>query len=352
MAAPFVAGSAALLLEAKGKSIELVRSIRTLLETTAVTISAEHGDNTVLQTLAQQGAGLMNVYNAVHSTTVVTPGELLLNDTANFVSEHHFTVHNTGPSERTFELSHVPAGTAITVAPETIFPANGPLSLNRDFATADLSNTSFTLASGQSKTITVTFTPPNGTDSTLFPVYSGSIQVTSEGDPPLHVSYLGLATSIKDKQVIDTTNIFFGINLPALLDAAGDVQEGPKNYTFDPGSGDFPTVFFRLTFGTPILQIDLVASDANIGASGSSGVALDDILGRLYEATFVSRNDDVPRGNPVTEIPLDTPTFANGTTIPNGTYRILLRALRVTGDPGKGSDYESWLSPVVGVFIS
>ncbi|KAJ8076300.1 hypothetical protein PM082_000719 [Marasmius tenuissimus] len=352
MAAPFIAGSAALLLEAKGKSIELVRSIQTLLETTAVTTPAEHGDDTVLQTLAQQGAGLINVFNAVHSTMVVTPGELLLNDTANFVSEHHFTVHNTGPSERTFELSHIPAGTAITVAPETIFPANGPLSLNRDFATADLSDTSLTLASGQSKTITVTFTPPNGTDSTLFPVYSGSIQVTSEGDPPLHVSYLGLATSIKDKQVIDTTNIFFGINLPALLDAAGDVQEGPKNYTFDPGSGDFPTVFFRLTFGTPILQIDLVASDANIGASGSSGVALDDTLGRLYEATFVSRNDDVPRGNPVTEIPLDTPTFANGTTIPNGTYRILLRALRVTGDPGKGSDYESWLSPVVGVFIS
>ncbi|KAK1226082.1 hypothetical protein PQX77_010949 [Marasmius sp. AFHP31] len=351
MAAPFVAGSAALLLEAKGKSTELVRSIRTLFETTAVAVSAEHGDDTVLQTLAQQGAGLIHVYNAVHSTTVVTPGELLLNDTANFVSEHRFTVHNTGPSERLFELSHIPAGTAITVAPETIFPANGPLSLNRDFATADLSDTSFILASGQSKTITATFVPPNGTDSTLFPVYSGFIQVTAEGDPPLHVSYLGLATSIKAKQVIDTTNVIYGINLPALLDAAGDVQEGPKNYTFDPDSGDFPTVFFRLTFGTPILRIDLVASDANIGASGRSGGALDDTVGRLYEATFVSRNDDVPRGNPVTEIALDTPAFANGTTIPNGTYRILLRTLRVTGDLGKGSDYESWLSPVVGVFV-
>lgn len=44
------------------------------------------------------------------------------------------------------------------------------------------------------------------------------------------------------------------------------------------------------------------------------------------------------------------PVFANGTTIPEGSYRILLRALRVTGNPDNQEDYESWLSPVVGIF--
>jgi hypothetical protein len=46
-----------------------------------------------------------------------------------------------------------------------------------------------------------------------------------------------------------------------------------------------------------------------------------------------------------------TPTFANGTTIPNGDYRILVRALRVTGDPAIEGDYESWLSEIFGVQV-
>lgn len=46
-----------------------------------------------------------------------------------------------------------------------------------------------------------------------------------------------------------------------------------------------------------------------------------------------------------------SPTFANGTSIPNGDYRILVRALRVTGNPANEDDYESWLSPIFGVQV-
>lgn len=48
---------------------------------------------------------------------------------------------------------------------------------------------------------------------------------------------------------------------------------------------------------------------------------------------------------------INPPTFANGTTIPNGSYKILLRALKVTGDPTNEADFESWLSPVIGVQV-
>lgn len=40
-------------------------------------------------------------------------------------------------------------------------------------------------------------------------------------------------------------------------------------------------------------------------------------------------------------------TFANGTTIPAGSYRTLVRALKVTGNPADESEYETWLSPVI-----
>ncbi len=40
-------------------------------------------------------------------------------------------------------------------------------------------------------------------------------------------------------------------------------------------------------------------------------------------------------------------TFANNTRIPNGRYKILLRALKITGDIKSEADYEAWLSPVM-----
>lgn len=37
--------------------------------------------------LTQQGAGLIDAYAAIHATTIISKGELILNDTANFVGE-------------------------------------------------------------------------------------------------------------------------------------------------------------------------------------------------------------------------------------------------------------------------
>lgn len=84
MATPFVAGSAALLISVKGKSAAVGKGARTLFETTAKKVGSSHTDGDPWQTVAQQGAGLINVYDAIHTTTIVSPGELILNDTANF----------------------------------------------------------------------------------------------------------------------------------------------------------------------------------------------------------------------------------------------------------------------------
>jgi hypothetical protein len=90
MATPFVAGSAALLLTAKGKSKDVALQARTLFQTTARVVSSSKTDGEPLQTATQQGAGLINAYDAIHSTTHVSPGELILNDTSHF---HPMCVH-------------------------------------------------------------------------------------------------------------------------------------------------------------------------------------------------------------------------------------------------------------------
>ena len=46
------------------------------------------------------------------------------------------------------------------------------------------------------------------------------------------------------------------------------------------------------------------------------------------------------------------PTFWNGTRIPDGSFRFLLRALRNLGDPERLEDWESWLGPIIGFDIA
>jgi len=84
MATPFVAGCAALLLSTKGKSKIVSTHARTLFQTTARVVPSSKTDGEPLQTVTQQGAGLINAYDAIHSTTCVSPGELILNDTSHF----------------------------------------------------------------------------------------------------------------------------------------------------------------------------------------------------------------------------------------------------------------------------
>ncbi|PBK73462.1 pyrolysin [Armillaria solidipes] len=365
MATPFVAGCAALLLSAKGKDPSIGKTARTLFETTATLVSSSHTDGDPWQTVTQQGAGLINVYNAVHSTTIVSPGELILNDTAHFQGLQQFTVQNTGKSVKSYQLSHVPAGTAITIRPGTFFPALGPVPLTSDQAKVWLSQTKFTLRPGQKKTIVASFTAPSGLDSSLLPVYSGFIQISS-GSETTHVSYMGLAASLKDQQVVDNTDFLFDVPLPLILDTYGHVQTGPINYTFA-NSNDYPNLLFRLAFGTPLLRIDLVESTIDFEPTLNSR-ALDPghfftfphthnggsfarvkIVGPLAELDFFSRNDEDPDNFGYNTIAMKSPVFANGTSIPNGSYKFLLRALKVTGDPKQEEDFESWLSPIIGI---
>ncbi|KAG8987098.1 hypothetical protein FRB90_003599, partial [Tulasnella sp. 427] len=64
MATPFLSGSAALLLEALGKSKTNYHNARARFQTTSSAVPYSHTDADPLQTLAQQGSGLINAYKA------------------------------------------------------------------------------------------------------------------------------------------------------------------------------------------------------------------------------------------------------------------------------------------------
>ena len=84
MATPFMAGVSALLFGVKGKSARVGLTARTLFETTAQLVPSSHTDGDPLQPVPQQGAGLVDAFKALTTDITVSPGELLLNDTAHF----------------------------------------------------------------------------------------------------------------------------------------------------------------------------------------------------------------------------------------------------------------------------
>ncbi len=105
-----------------------------------------------------------------------------------------------------------------------------------------LSRTSVLIQPFQTASVTANISPPTGIDPSTFPVFSGFIQIESATET-LHVTYLGVANALKNKQVTDNTSELFGVPLPALLDSNGNVQNGTVNYTFV--GTDFPTLLNR-----------------------------------------------------------------------------------------------------------
>jgi hypothetical protein len=137
----------------------------------------------------------------------------------------------------------------LTFATSGVFagqPNEQPVPQTSAPASVRLSQSSVTLWPGFSTTVVLQFTAPTGLDPNQFPVYSGWIEITGAGNP-VHVPYMGVAAAMKNMPIIDESSFFFGMNTPVIQ------------------NGDYPTVLYRRTGGTPILVIDLVDANANLG---------------------------------------------------------------------------------------
>ncbi|KAG8877642.1 hypothetical protein FRB97_003234 [Tulasnella sp. 331] len=431
--APLVSGAAALILQSArktpGLSILAGFSVLSVLEQTAVAVGTTADDSGPINTLTLQGAGLINAYAAVHTSSFITPSELMLNDTKYPSYIKTIMLFNTykGAASQTYSITHQPAGTlpSFMSTGTNSSEANPAPVLSTMYATATIVPAAVTIPAGGFALVTVTFKPPVGLDPKTFPVYTGQIVFAANGTSGDRVvaTYQGMAAAMYDMPVIDHGNYYTGsYNLPALLDGNGNYQSStapPENYTMSNGS--FPSIQYRLTAGTPLLRFDLVsalttfvptlsrrdlqghrsgikrrshgngkrletrsphlterdlvssllptlstpgqssASFVNVssifswlfnpGSVTQSGTfAQVPIIGALQQQTYVSRNTlDVPENGGLSTFTFSNKTLPSGATVPDGSYRILMRALKITGNPTNEVDYQSWLSPVINI---
>ena len=107
-------------------------------------------------------------------------------------------------------------------------------------------------------------------------------------------------------------------------------------------------MYCSLLFGSPEVRIAIVPWNPSLSPSGSQPQQLEGVI-PLDRRVDVQRNFNTGRDASF-DITLEKPETPAGIPIPNGTYKVLLRVLRLAGDPHKEEDWESWLSPLFGVY--
>jgi hypothetical protein len=320
MACPLVAAIYALIAEVRGTFDPA--TIENLLAATAnpQLYNEGAGGYPVLAPVAQQGAGLVQAYDAAYATTLLSTSSLAFNDSDHFVGTQNFTVFNLGTEEVTYTLGSVGAVTAYTFSTSIIPDIFPGLEVDDTYATVALSETTLTVAAGGKAVVEVTVTPP-AVDPTRLPVYSGYVTLNGTNGDSLSLLYQGIVGSFKAAAVLNSTYLSLSTDT-ALTPITGSNSSFtiPKNNA-TLANATLPVATASLAFGSPLLNVEAV--------SIPSGKNLGNVLG--FPATYLSRDPFSNAWNG---------QLADGSYAPAGKYTFKVSALHINGVVNKTSDYD------------
>lgn len=292
---------------------------------------------TGLAPVAQQGPGLIQAYDAAFTTTLLSVGSISFNDTENFVDSYTFGIENTGSSSVTYTLSHVPALTAYTLTEPASWPAYFPNPTTDVAASLAFSDSTIEVPAGSTANITVSPTLPAGLDASLLPVYSGYIAINGSNSENLAIPYLGVAGSLYNATNLDQTYTYLTTySDPYLSDVAANTTFTVPYPTLAAAQSPdantaYPAATYQLDLGARVVRVDVVPlSDSYNGTTAE--VLGTTIAGSVY-------------GYPVTYLPRYyyvapfTGLLADGSVVSPGQYQLVVKALRIFGDPDVAEDY-------------
>ncbi|EFP90509.2 uncharacterized protein PGTG_16096 [Puccinia graminis f. sp. tritici CRL 75-36-700-3] len=382
ISAPQMAGIAALVISTQGKNIN-PHEIYTRIASSATPVS-NFSETGILESVCHQGAGLVNAWCAAMATTVVSTHSFSLNDTLHFNGTQSFSITNKGKRSVSYTVEHVTAGTALTFS-ETNVANRWPVPLIPGTADVSFSVYEFVLRPGQTRKLQVKFKAPLGLEEISLPVYSGFVILKSDTECESHtIPYYGVGAALKQRPVLDYGYSYQdNYTLPALDSGLTGlpVEEG---HTFTLQGLDVPIVEYRLAFGTPLVLFHIVKGDTVIPTSllpqqssqekapnpephpattppPSPKVSSQDSTANSPQNGSIKPFEQLQRWKPrhaladaasiafsgkIYDLSVANYHHAKPITVPDGKYRILVRALRVTGDPREEEDYEAWLSPI------
>ena len=291
----------------------------------------------------QQGAGLIQAFDAAYATSLISPSNLAFNDTDHFAKSQTFQISNTGKKSVTYKISHTAAVTMYTLAKDSIYPMPFPNEPVDGAASLKFSDSSVTIAPGRSHNIKVSPTAPSGIDAKRLPVWSGWVAINGTDGSSLSIPYQGISGSMRSSTVLGAKDTWIAKSTDK------DANPVAPNSTFTiPGPGNagandtLPELAINLALGSRLVRADIVplttCPPKNITVK-YKGI---NTIGQPYgfPAEYLTRG--------LSPIPWDG-RLDSGNYAPPGKYRFVVRALRIFGNPKKDDDWDVSTSP--GFFI-
>ena len=346
MASPHVAGAAALLLEAKPETSPA--ALRTILQNSADPVLFGTAPTTLLEVVHRQGAGLVDIDDAIAADTLLTPGKISLGEGTG--GTRTVSITNNSPETRTYTLAH---DRAVSTFGSTFTPSATTAGATAVFRRAGVIVTSVEVAAGATETVDVTFTTPaliNGL------VYGGFLRVTG-GGKTYRVPYAGFWGDYQLVQVLAPG----GCSFPGVFKVGGQTTcaagpppvvlpgftEQANNAIFNVAQRpDRPVLLFHLAHQSERLEIfaidevtkqpHLVLSEVYLPRNPSNTLVPGSFFGYTWDGKklFTNAAGKVRRNE-----------------LPAGLYRleVVVTKARALGDTNPAVYQERWTSDVLNI---
>ena len=319
MSSPHVAGAVALLLQARPNF--KAQNVRGQLMNYA-NPAASAFDPAWLESSHHQGAGLLDIPDAIRGSTRVEPEKLSLGESESGPVHRTLTIHNDGAVDLVYDLSHQPA---LATGPFTFFASYLRTPANVQFDHGAV----FVPAHG-SATFDVTITPDPA--EPLQTIYGGYLVVAPEAGHVVRVPYAGFCGDYQSLPALTIGGLF---DLPWLAQKVGRFfTRRPNGATYTMAGEDVPFLIYHLDHQASLLRIEV----------------FDAVTGRAWHRAFERKH--VPRsaleGNAAVLGWNGVTSFGKQTlTVPNGDYILRMSALRALGDASNPAHWDVWNSPVI-----
>lgn len=320
MSSPHTAGGVALLLQAKPKTPSQI--VRTILQNSADPKNWWGNPGLgLLDNVHRQGAGMLDIDDAILAMTKVEPGKLSLGESQAGPATRTLKIENSGPSAVTYNLSFV---NALSTGPNTFAP-----SFFTSDASVAFSAPSVTVPAKGTASVNATIYPPTGPDKGQ---YGGYIVFTPVGGGQVYrVPFAGFIGDYQSIQaLVPTANGF-----PWLAKLIGTSYfNQATGATYAMTGDDVPYILVHLDHQVRRLRMEVF--DANTNKAWH----------RAYDLEYMGRNST---STSFFAFAWDGNTIAGNKvfTVPNGQYKIKLSVLKALGDDNNPAHWEAWTSPVI-----
>jgi minor extracellular serine protease Vpr len=341
MASPHTAGAVALMLEANPNMS--AAAIRAALQNTAdpARWSLNPGSG-LLEPVHRQGAGMIDIDDAIQATTSITPAKLALGESQAGPQTRTLTIRNTASSAVTYALSNVSAiGTGNTFPGLSFWLQSQSVS----FSQAGVPVTSVTVPAGGSAAVDVTITPSVDPDEDKT-VYGGYVTFTV-GTTKYRVPYAGFVGDYQSLRILDSgaAGIFPAIGRLTGTVSATDLTPVhtpvAAGATFTMTSGNIPYVLAHFAHQVRKVKIELYNATTN--------ARVGEVLRDEYRERNSRRTGTTNDANSDVYMPFaidgSVKKGKGREVVPNGSYYVVFSAEKALGDSANPAHTETWTSP-------